>query len=68
MGIQRAKGTQDILPGSIEKWQYFEEIIRSVCREYGYEEIRTPIFEATEYFKEALAIRLILLIKRCILF
>jgi histidyl-tRNA synthetase (EC 6.1.1.21) len=51
MVIQRAKGTQDILPGNIEKWQYFEEIIRSVCREYGYEEIRTPVFEATELFQ-----------------
>ncbi|MDD4345837.1 MAG: histidine--tRNA ligase [Desulfitobacteriaceae bacterium] len=51
MVIQRAKGTQDILPGNIEKWQYFEEMIRSVCREYGYEEIRTPIFEVTELFQ-----------------
>ena len=51
MVIQRAKGTQDLLPGAIEKWQYFEETIRSVCHEYGYEEIRTPIFEATELFQ-----------------
>lgn len=51
MGIQRPKGTQDLLPGTIEQWQYLEETIRLVCREYGYEEIRTPIFEATELFK-----------------
>jgi histidyl-tRNA synthetase len=51
MVIQRAKGTQDILPGAIEKWQSLEETIRSVCQEYGYEEIRTPVFEATELFQ-----------------
>jgi histidyl-tRNA synthetase len=51
MGIQRPKGTQDLLPGVIEQWQYLEETIRSVCREYGYEEIRTPMFEATELFQ-----------------
>ncbi|KGK91607.1 histidyl-tRNA synthetase [Desulfosporosinus sp. HMP52] len=51
MAIQRPKGTQDLLPGIIEQWQYLEETIRSVCREYGYEEIRTPMFEATELFQ-----------------
>ncbi len=51
MAIQRPKGTQDLLPGTIEQWQYLEETIRSVCREYGYEEIRTPMFEATELFQ-----------------
>ncbi|EHQ88032.1 histidine--tRNA ligase [Desulfosporosinus youngiae] len=51
MTIQRPKGTQDLLPGTIEQWQYLEDTIRSVCREYGYEEIRTPMFEATELFQ-----------------
>lgn len=51
MGIQRPKGTQDLLPGNIEKWHHLEGVIRKVCQEYGYEEIRTPIFEATELFQ-----------------
>lgn len=51
MAIQRPKGTQDLLPGTVEQWQYLEETIRNVCREYGYEEIRTPIFETTELFQ-----------------
>lgn len=51
MAIQRPKGTQDLLPGALETWQYLEDTIRSVCREYGYEEIRTPMFEATELFQ-----------------
>ncbi|WP_407307944.1 histidine--tRNA ligase [Desulfosporosinus sp. SB140] len=51
MAIQRPKGTQDLLPGTIEQWQYLEETIRNVCRDFGYEEIRTPMFEATELFQ-----------------
>lgn len=51
MSIQRPKGTQDLLPGVVEKWQDLEQHIRTICREYGYEEIRTPIFEATELFQ-----------------
>lgn len=44
------KGTNDILPGQIEKWHYIESIIRDICVEYGYSEIRTPVFEHTELF------------------
>lgn len=51
MLTQRPKGTNDILPGQVEKWQYVEEILRQVCREYGYAEIRTPVFEHTELFQ-----------------
>lgn len=45
------RGTNDILPGEVEKWQYLERQIRELCREYGYAEIRTPIFEHTELFQ-----------------
>jgi len=51
MAIQRPKGTQDLLPGVVEQWQELEEQIRRICKEYGYQEIRTPIFEATELFQ-----------------
>lgn len=50
MAIQIPRGTQDILPGEIEKWQYVEQKARDICENYCYEEIRTPIFEATELF------------------
>lgn len=50
MLIGGPKGTNDILPGEIEKWHYIESIIREICREYGYLEIRTPVFEHTELF------------------
>lgn len=49
--IRRPRGTSDILPGQVEKWQYIEGKIRQICREYGYTEIRTPIFESTELFQ-----------------
>jgi histidyl-tRNA synthetase len=51
MLVSRPRGTNDILPGKVEKWQYLEEEIRQICREYGYAEVRTPIFEHTELFK-----------------
>ncbi len=46
----RPRGTNDILPGEVEKWQYVEKLTREVCRKYGYGELRTPIFEHTELF------------------
>ncbi|HBC91555.1 MAG TPA: histidine--tRNA ligase [Pelotomaculum sp.] len=46
----RPRGTNDILPGEVEKWRYLEDHMRRICREYGYSEIRTPIFEHTELF------------------
>lgn len=50
MQIAGPRGTHDILPGEVEKWQYIEGILRKMCQEYGYSEIRTPIFEHTELF------------------
>lgn len=47
----RPRGTNDILPGEVEKWQELERIMRDVSRLYGYNEIRTPIFEDTELFQ-----------------
>lgn len=46
----KPRGTNDFLPGDSEKWQYIEKLCRNVCAEYGFREIRTPIFEHTELF------------------
>ena len=46
----RPTGTNDFLPGESEKWQYIEQLCRQVCAEYGYKEIRLPIFEHTEVY------------------
>ncbi|MDD9269813.1 histidine--tRNA ligase [Paenibacillus sp. GCM10023248] len=50
MSIQKPKGTQDLLPGEVEKWQYLENKARDLCQRFNYKEIRTPIFESTELF------------------
>ena len=45
------KGTKDILPDQIYKWQFVEDRFRKICRRYGFNEIRTPMFEHTELFQ-----------------
>jgi len=50
MAFQIPRGTQDILPNEVERWQYIEEKAKDLCRLYQYKEIRTPIFEHTELF------------------
>lgn len=50
MSITRPKGTNDFLPEDTVKWQYVEGILANLAKAYGYEEIRTPMFEATELF------------------
>jgi histidyl-tRNA synthetase len=50
MDYKAPRGTKDILPGEVERWRQLEEQLRHYCRLYGYEEIRTPIFEYTELF------------------
>ncbi|WP_343344790.1 histidine--tRNA ligase [Terrisporobacter petrolearius] len=44
------RGTKDILPKEVYKWHYVEQKFREICALYGYEEMRTPIFEHTEVF------------------
>lgn len=44
------RGTKDILPGNVLAWRYLENIMRTICDKYGYQEIRTPVFEHTELF------------------
>lgn len=50
MEIQAPKGTKDMLPGDGYKWQYVENTFKDTARNYGFNEIRTPIFESTELF------------------
>ena len=50
MAIQALKGTKDVVPSEAYLWQYVEETIRKITREYGYREIRTPVIEPTELF------------------
>ncbi|WP_058307287.1 histidine--tRNA ligase [Gracilibacillus massiliensis] len=49
--MKAPRGTQDLLPGVTEKWQYVEEKLKELSGRYHYQEIRTPIFEHTELFQ-----------------
>ncbi|MDR0266800.1 histidine--tRNA ligase [Paenibacillus sp.] len=51
MAYQKPTGTQDFLPGVVEKWQFVEGKARDLCRRFNYREIRTPMFEQTELFE-----------------
>jgi len=51
MKFQKSPGTQDILPGAVERWQYVEGKARDICRRFNFREIRTPLFESTELFQ-----------------
>jgi histidyl-tRNA synthetase len=48
--IEAAKGTRDILPPEISRWQLVEARARETFALFGFREIRTPIFEPTELF------------------
>jgi histidyl-tRNA synthetase len=48
--IASVRGTHDILPGEVEKWQHVERIARELCDRYGYVEVRTPVIEREELF------------------
>lgn len=49
--IQKPKGTKDILPIDSYKWQYVEQKAKNVLENYGFKEIRVPVFESTELFE-----------------
>ncbi len=48
--IKAVRGTRDLLPPDTNLWNHVEATARSVFARYGFGEIRTPIFEATELF------------------
>ncbi|MBE7019518.1 MAG: histidine--tRNA ligase [Ruminococcaceae bacterium] len=44
------KGTKDVLPQDSYRWQYVESVLKQICNDFNFKEIRTPTFEATEVF------------------
>ncbi len=48
--LKAVRGTRDLLPPETALWVHVESVARSVFSRYGFGEIRTPIFEATELF------------------
>ncbi|NGX61025.1 MAG: Histidine--tRNA ligase [Chlamydiae bacterium] len=63
MHYRIAKGVFDILPQDPDPqgnwrethlWHFFEKTMREVALAFGYEEIRTPIFETTDLFTRSI--------------
>lgn len=48
--IPAVRGTRDILPGEVERWQLVEATARTLCERFGYLELRTPVIEREELF------------------
>ncbi len=54
MSIQAIKGVKDILPEDMPQWQHLEAIARSLFEDFGFAEIRVPVFEYTELFARSI--------------
>lgn len=61
MAIQSPTGVFDILPKvpndpwrATHLWQYLEHVCRQIAQDYGFSEIRTPLFERVELFKRSI--------------
>ncbi len=48
--ISAPRGTNDVLPPVSAEWNRLETHARAIAERFGYGEIRTPTFEATELF------------------
>lgn len=49
--VKKIKGTEDVLPKQSYKWQFIEAVMRDEAKNFGFKEIRTPVFEHTELFQ-----------------
>ena len=63
--IQKPKGTKDLLPQEAYKWQYIENTIQNLFENYGYKEIRVPVLNTQNYFKEEWETQQMLYKKKC---
>ena len=52
--IQAIRGMNDLLPETSPRWQYLEQVVRSLLARYGYQEMRMPIVEQTALFKRSI--------------
>ncbi|NLY51757.1 MAG: histidine--tRNA ligase [Firmicutes bacterium] len=48
------RGTEDVLPKKSRIWRYIEDQLADIFELFGYEEIRTPMFEETELFQRGI--------------
>ena len=51
--IQSPRGTKDVLPTDAASWHTIERAVAAVAEAFGYQEIRTPMFEVSRLFKRS---------------
>ena len=51
MALKRPRVTNDFLGDKVKLMTKLEETVRDVCKSFGINEIRTPMFEYTELFQ-----------------
>ena len=49
--IKAMRGTEDLLPSKSYKWRFIESSLLNLAENFGYKEIRTPVFENTLLFQ-----------------
>jgi histidyl-tRNA synthetase len=54
MKISAVRGVKDILPEEVWKWQFIESASRRIMENFGFNEIRIPVFEYTELFARSI--------------
>ena len=52
--LRSVKGLKDILPQQASQWQHIETVARTLATQYGFSEIRIPIFEFTELYARSI--------------
>ncbi|QXL85534.1 histidine--tRNA ligase [Comamonas sp. NLF-1-9] len=52
--LSAVKGMNDILPPDSARWEWLEEVVRSLMQRHAYRAIRTPIVEPTALFVRGL--------------
>jgi histidyl-tRNA synthetase len=53
MTNQKCKGARDFLPADMERFRRIDSVFRSLCLDWGYQEIRTPTIEYLHLFTAA---------------
>lgn len=56
MSVRAVRGTRDLLPEETSRWQLIENQARGLSQQYGYREIRTPLFEKAELFVRGMGV------------
>jgi histidyl-tRNA synthetase len=54
--FQAARGTTDLLPQDLANYRFLEQKAQRLADQYGFEEIRTPVFEKADLFVRGLGV------------